>query len=88
MAQNIVYSNKMQKVVLLKCLKCGCLYEPDGKTKSRFFETCLDYEQCPQCGYEHNGTNQIIPLWKYNLIKYARKKIKRLYDRADEEQEV
>ena len=30
------------------------------------------FEDCPHCGYYGNRKAQIIPLWKYNMIKWFR----------------
>lgn len=72
MALNVVPPRHLSDVVLLKCLKCGCLYQPENKTKPKYFSDPIDWEPCPHCGYDHNGTAQQIPLWKYNLIKWFR----------------
>ena len=70
MARYIVPPKKPKAVVLLKCYSCGALYSPEGKGK-KFF-TSIDYEPCPECGYEHNSDGQKISLWRYNLIKWWR----------------
>lgn len=70
MARYVVPPKKMKREILLKCFKCGTLYCPDGQTLSLI--NGKSYEKCPVCGYEHNTDGQIIPLWKYNLIKYFR----------------
>ena len=52
---------------IIKCKKCGTMYVPEHKTK--YGNT---FEDCPHCGYCCNRKAQIIPLWKYNLIKWFR----------------
>lgn len=51
---------------IIKCKKCGTMYVPDKIDSSSTFE------DCPHCGYCCNRKAQIIPLWKYNIIKWFR----------------
>ena len=56
--------------VIIKCNGCGTLYVPD-KGKHPYGDPTY-FERCPVCGYSTNSKYQIIPLWKYNLIKWYR----------------
>ena len=61
------------RTAIIKCKTCGTMYVPDRKRDrhiglGRYFA----FEACPVCGQDENGYNQIIPLWKYNLIRYFR----------------
>ena len=60
------------ETILLKCSRCKTLYEPDPEFESRFYT----FEECPVCKYEHNDWSNVIPLWKYNLIRYFRRKFR------------
>lgn len=71
MAKYVIPPKKMSREIIIKCLKCGCLYVPEYRHKY-YGKDCGDYEDCPTCGYSHNSGNQRIPLWKYNLIKWLR----------------
>ena len=56
------------KPILIKCRNCKTLYAPDGMSK----HWTGKFEQCPICGDDYNGGDQVIPLWRYNLIKWFR----------------
>ena len=62
-----------KETILLKCDQCKTLYEPDRNFEKNHFYT---FEPCPVCGYERNDWRNVIPLWKYNLIKFFRGKMK------------
>ena len=59
-----------KETILIKCHRCKTLYEPDENftEKSHFYI----FEKCPVCKYEQNDWKNVIPLWKYNLIKWFR----------------
>ena len=69
MAKHVVPSISLEHI-LIKCYKCKTMYEPE-KSKERYFGGVV-YEKCPVCGYDDNNYSNVIPLWKYNLIKYLR----------------
>ena len=59
-----------KETILIKCKQCKTLYSPkDGVNTDKHFYM---FEKCPVCGYERNEWKQVIPLWKYNLIKAFR----------------
>ena len=60
-----------KETILLKCNQCKTLYEPDSNFNSNFYT----FEPCPVCKYPHNQWKDVIPLWKYNLIKFFRGKM-------------
>ena len=58
-----------KETILLKCYQCKTLYKPDEAfSENRFYM----FEKCPVCGYKHNNWTNVVPLWKYNLIKWFR----------------
>lgn len=61
------------KTTIVECGKCKTLYVPD-LTKSRLWsdKRFMAFEECPVCGHEYNKYDDVIPLWKYNLIKLFR----------------
>ena len=71
MASNIVFPNG-DKTTIVKCKKCKAMYVPDKQTtiSEGFYRG--HFEKCPICGYERNDWDNVIPLWKYNLIKWFR----------------
>ena len=75
MAKYVVPPRQMSREIILRCMKCGTLYVPDGRQEGYLRDT--DYEPCPVCKYTHNSDGNRIPLWKYNLIKYFREKAER-----------
>ena len=74
MAKYIVPSKK-ETIVL--CYRCRTMYVPEKEKSGSWF-----YEDCPVCGYSANDKTDIIPLWKYNLIKFLRGGFKN--DRSEE----
>ena len=54
----------------VKCKKCGTLYLPEKIKENGYFENC------PTCKFCFNGKDEIIPIWKYNLIKWKRETFK------------
>lgn len=71
MASNIVFPNG-NKTTIVKCKNCKAMYVPDNETtiSEGFYRG--HFEQCPICGYERNDWDNVISLWKYNLIKWFR----------------
>lgn len=59
-----------RETVIVKCNRCKTLYVPD--TGVHPFGSSDFFEVCPTCGYDINSWNNVIPLWKYNLIKWFR----------------
>ena len=59
-----------KKMVLVKCWSCKTLYMPDHDVHPRGEKN--KYEQCPVCGTTMNDYQNVIPLWRYNLIRYWR----------------
>ena len=70
MARYVIPPKQKYGDVIVKCLRCHAMYVPDFHKKSLMNATY--YEPCPWCGYDHNDKGNIIPLWKYNLIKWWR----------------
>ena len=69
MAEHVV-PPKGGDVIIIKCYRCKTLYVPDiGKHP---FGDEQYFECCPICGASCNNYKNIIPLWKYNLIKFFR----------------
>ena len=58
---------------IVKCRKCGTMYVPEKEKSNKFFAKSF-FEECPNedCCCSINDINDVIPLWKYNLIKYWR----------------
>jgi hypothetical protein len=48
------------------------MYEPEEKKSDKWDSGRVVYEKCPVCGCESNDYSNVIPLWKYNLIKFFR----------------
>ena len=69
MAQYVVLPRQKRNVII-KCSECGTMYVPD-KGKHPYGDTSC-FERCPACNYGANKKEQIIPLWRYNLIRYWR----------------
>ena len=70
MAKYVVPPRNRKDATIIKCHRCKALYVPDHKNNrvsGKWY-----YEPCPVCGYHKNGDAYIIPLWKYNLIKFFR----------------
>ena len=65
MAKYVVPSS-IAKNKIIKCCNCKSLYVYE---KMRF-PGSLFFEACPSCGCSNNTTSELIPLWKYNLIKW------------------
>ena len=63
------------KAAIVRCSSCKALYVPD-RAKDRHWHSInrgfASFEKCPVCGYDNNGYGQVIPLWRYNLIKLFR----------------
>lgn len=55
------------KEIIIKCYRCKTLYVPEFSEKHG---TC--FEECPVCGFLLNDKDNVIPLWRYNLIKLFR----------------
>lgn len=68
MAQYVV-PPKNKSVAIIKCWKCGTMYVPETMYKGLIIS---NYEPCPVCGCRTNDEDNLIPLWKYNLIKWIR----------------
>ena len=61
------------KAVIVRCRNCKALYVPDmEKSRGRHNGGFIAFEQCPVCSFDDNRRNEIIPLWRYNLIKLFR----------------
>ena len=60
------------KHTLIKCCRCKTLYEPETQVQKKYLSDRKYYENCPICGYDCNDYSAVIPLWKYNLIKFFR----------------
>lgn len=58
------------KTILVKCYRCHALYAPDPKRKPCGIQR--GFEICPVCGCGGNDWGNVIPLWKYNLIRFFR----------------
>lgn len=69
MAQYVVPPRKKRNVII-KCKECGTLYVPDKGNHP--YGDPSNFERCPTCNYGANKKEQIIPLWRYNLIRYWR----------------
>lgn len=59
------------KPVLIKCRSCKTLYAPEAMKADRDAYN-VTFERCPICGEQYNKWKQVIPLWKYNLIRWCR----------------
>lgn len=59
------------KPIIVKCRSCKTLYVPDGMDADKY-ENNVRFEACPVCGEDYNRWRDLIPLWKYNLIKWFR----------------
>ena len=70
MAKYIVASINLEHP-LVKCYRCKTLYEPEHAGR-KYGSSDIYYEKCPVCGYDDNNYTNVIPLWKYNLIKLFR----------------
>ena len=57
--------------VIVKCRSCKTLYVPD-KMQAVKDEYDVYFEPCPVCGERYNRWNCVIPLWRYNLIRWLR----------------
>lgn len=77
MATGNVVPKHVDGITLIKCCRCGSLYSTDQPRKivREISRSC--YEPCPVCGSVVNDTEDEIPLWRYNLIKWWREKIAR-----------
>lgn len=71
MAKHVVPSISLEHI-LIKCYKCKTMYEPEEEKSEEWGSGRVVYEKCPVCGYDSNDYSNVIPLWKYNLIKYLR----------------
>ena len=71
MAKFVVPSRK--KEIIVCCHRCKTLYVPEKMSSlgNNFFE------ECPVCHATCNDWNNVIPLWKYNLIKLFRTGLKK-----------
>ena len=69
MASHIV-PPKCGEGIIIKCYRCKTLYVPNVNVHPHGDASC--FEKCPICGAEYNDYKNIIPLWKYNLIKFFR----------------
>ena len=67
MAKYVVPSS-IAKNKIIKCHNCKSLYVYE-KMK---FPGSQFVEACPVCGFDSNSTANLVPLWKYNLIKWFR----------------
>ena len=56
--------------LIVKCYKCRTLYVPEPGRHPYGREDC--FEKCPICGAGANNWENVIPLWRYNLIKWFR----------------
>lgn len=66
-----------RKDVIVRCWKCKTLYVPEKMQ----YQGSSFFEDCPLCHSSGNDWSNTIPLWKYNLIKLFRVKIKgKFYD--------
>ena len=59
------------KTVIVKCRGCKALYVPDRKNDRHAYGSFTWFEECPVCGGD-NDYRDVIPLWRYNLIKLFR----------------
>ena len=68
------YVVKPRGVIILKCDRCKTMYAPEIQKNGMYYVNgrMADFEPCPMCGYENNRWRDVIPLWKYNLIKFFR----------------
>ena len=71
MAKYVVPS---KKDIIVRCHMCKTLYVPEKMSSpgSVFFE------ECPVCHAVYNDWTDTIPLWKYNLIKLFRTRLKEM----------
>lgn len=69
MAEHVVPPKQGDKIII-KCYRCKTLYVPDLAVHPYGDKT--HFECCPICGAACNDYKNIIPLWKYNLIKFFR----------------
>ena len=61
------------KAVIIRCRNCKALYVPDMEKSRRWHDGgFMAFEQCPVCEFNDNRQTEIIPLWRYNLIKLFR----------------
>lgn len=65
MAQYVVRPS----IKMVMCKKCGAMYLPERIKENG------KYENCPECGFCHNGKNNHIPLWLFKLIRYKRERL-------------
>lgn len=61
---------KGENVVLVKCSRCKTLYAPDLNVHPHGWDNRFEF--CPTCKYDGNSWSDMIPLWKYNLIRWIR----------------
>jgi len=59
------------KPVIVKCRSCKTLYVPESCRASNNKYDVV-FEPCPVCGENYNKRKSVIPLWKYNLIRWLR----------------
>lgn len=71
MADHIVPPNG-GKPIIVKCYRCKTLYVPNLNEHPLGAKN--NFECCPICGTGANSWSNVIPLWKYNLIKFFRGK--------------
>jgi hypothetical protein len=71
MASNVV---EQRKVVIVECPKCKTMYVPDREKDFHYGGSHghFAFERCPTCKYDNVDFDDLIPLWKYNLIKWFR----------------
>ena len=63
------------KPFIIKCRRCKTLYVPETIKEADFLfddRYSIRFEHCPVCGNSKNNWDDVIPLWKYNLIKWFR----------------
>lgn len=65
--------------IIVKCYRCRTLYVPDMKVNQKGQKEYRHpfgregyFEECPSCGCGCNNWANVIPLWRYNLIKFFR----------------
>ena len=56
--------------ILLRCYRCHTLYAPDPNVHP--YNDWKNFEPCPVCNAGCNDYHQMIPLWKYKLIRFFR----------------
>lgn len=59
-------------LTLIKCYRCKALYSTDQPPRRSLSGSLNVYEPCPVCGCSVNDYENVISLWRYNLIRWLR----------------